>query len=338
MKAILKNNLVKVKELVETKGFDVNHRGEDGETLLHLAAQVGNIEMIDYLISKGAIKDVRTDHPNPDRKLNPNLQSGIAEYHTPLIRAIQFGNLNVVKHFGEKGWISEQKKSHADCLRVGVLNERLDILKYLCSEAGVDPDSVQFDTGLKGGERTAFILSAGKLEYLKYFHSIGCNVNALSGKSDEWKPEAPALMFLLHLPVDTPGRIDCVDFLLQTAKVDLSLCKPSALITISKQLIRISNEELFPKFAEMKEFEADLGESLSLLQSEEWRKYLLDKGVNPLHLLKSERKREFQYLLKQERIRKLKVAIPICRVIASGKNPLIGNKKLVFNLIIRVCG
>ena len=69
------------------KGFDVNAvRAEDGYTLLHYAAELGDAKLVKFLISKGS-------------EVNPIMKRG----NTPLSTAITFGKKEVVRALLEAG-------------------------------------------------------------------------------------------------------------------------------------------------------------------------------------------------------------------------------------------
>lgn len=52
-------NLVRLKQLV-AKGANIHHTNFDGESLLHIAASLGDMRMVQYLLGKGANVNVRT--------------------------------------------------------------------------------------------------------------------------------------------------------------------------------------------------------------------------------------------------------------------------------------
>ncbi|TGL07939.1 ankyrin repeat domain-containing protein [Leptospira bouyouniensis] len=75
-----------IKEKVN-KAFDVNtKRNEDGYTLLHYAAELGNVDLAKFLISKGA-------------NLNVPLKDG----NTPLATAINFSKNEIIRLLLEQG-------------------------------------------------------------------------------------------------------------------------------------------------------------------------------------------------------------------------------------------
>jgi len=83
--AVKNGDMDQVKELVEGKGVDVN-AAIDGRLPLHYASDYGQLEVIQYLLSKGANIDSADKH-------------GIS----PLLAAIWEGHTSCVKFLVEKG-------------------------------------------------------------------------------------------------------------------------------------------------------------------------------------------------------------------------------------------
>jgi len=83
--AVKNGDMDQVKELVEGKGADVN-AAIDGRLPLHYASDYGQLEVIQYLLSKGANIDSADKH-------------GIS----PLLAAIWEGHTSCVKFLVEKG-------------------------------------------------------------------------------------------------------------------------------------------------------------------------------------------------------------------------------------------
>ena len=74
-----------VKYLIDVVGLKVDQPNEEGETLLHIASQIGNLPLVSYLISKGANKEAVDKNGN-----------------TPLHYACLNGHLHVVNYLIEK--------------------------------------------------------------------------------------------------------------------------------------------------------------------------------------------------------------------------------------------
>lgn len=204
-----------MKEAVELFGCNVQSCGDRGETALHVAAELGDLEIIEYLLAKGANPNARTH----------KIKCSESEYQTPLITAIQHGQLNVVKYFNSKGFIEEQPafKLHAQCLLVGIRNCHVEIVNYLCCEVGVSPNSIDYESCLIGRLRPPVTQAIRRdlVETVKLFHSLGADMNILSGDGDDF-PCAPPLIWALQM-----GSIDSlkiIKFLVEEVKVNLDLC------------------------------------------------------------------------------------------------------------------
>ncbi len=58
-------NLEKVKRLIEVEKIPVNQKGYLKETALHWAARGGHLDVVTYLVSKGAAVDARDGSETP---------------------------------------------------------------------------------------------------------------------------------------------------------------------------------------------------------------------------------------------------------------------------------
>lgn len=85
--AVKRNDLAKVKELIEKDLQRVQSKDQQGYSLLNQACNLGHIEIINFLIDKGA---------------NINLSAGRLDL-TPLMECARTGNLEVAKLLVEKG-------------------------------------------------------------------------------------------------------------------------------------------------------------------------------------------------------------------------------------------
>lgn len=211
-----------MKTLIEEEKLNVNSAGKEKETALHFAAKKGNLKIIEFLLSHGANPNARTDPPD-------YMYDGMVEFQTPLIRAIQYGNLDVLKYFHKKGFLVEDPKLnlHAQCLKVAIRKRQFEVVKFLCSEVGISPDATETNTIFPGSGRSGFTAaaSAGLIDYMRYFLSIGCNVNALSAKHDTHCKESTPLIFALSMNhTEHKAIVEVVKFLINEAKVDVNIC------------------------------------------------------------------------------------------------------------------
>jgi ankyrin repeat protein len=85
--AVKKNDVEKVKELIEKDSRQIQAKDRQGYALLNSACNLGHIEIINFLIDKGA--DI-------------NLLAGRLDL-TPLMECARTGNLGVAKLLVEKG-------------------------------------------------------------------------------------------------------------------------------------------------------------------------------------------------------------------------------------------
>lgn len=85
--AIKNKDGVLFKWLLE-QGADINH-GHDGLSLLHIAAKVGYLKVIQYLLNRGYNINQRAGRIN-------SVNGTISEYFTPLHMAIRFGQIEAV--------------------------------------------------------------------------------------------------------------------------------------------------------------------------------------------------------------------------------------------------
>ncbi|XP_002741889.1 myotrophin-like [Saccoglossus kowalevskii] len=80
--SVQNGDLDKVKEHVEQPGFDVNGELSMGRTALHVAADFGQVDVIEYLLSKGA------DINLPDKHGITPILAAIFEGHTDSVRLL----------------------------------------------------------------------------------------------------------------------------------------------------------------------------------------------------------------------------------------------------------
>lgn len=110
-----------VKFLIDQKGNDVKKQTHDARTYLHWAAGKGNLELVDYLISKGSDINIEDSHDA-----------------TPLVYAAQGGQNNVAlfESFFKAGLDPKKKyKNNATILMLSIPNDKdLSLTNYLVSK------------------------------------------------------------------------------------------------------------------------------------------------------------------------------------------------------------
>jgi hypothetical protein len=112
-------DLVKIKHIFEAESIDINTRFHERQaTLLHAAAQSGSLEVVQYLVEKGA--NVRATDAN-----------GWMAFH----EAVDCGHLIIVRYFVEKKGVNVNTKtiSGATALHWMAARGNSDMLTYLLS-------------------------------------------------------------------------------------------------------------------------------------------------------------------------------------------------------------
>ncbi len=149
-----------VKYLI-SKGADIHAKVDnkinsfhDSEATLMLAAQNGQLEIVKYLVSKGA---------------NVNYTSKYGG--TALKSAAGTGQLEIVKYLISKGANIVVKGEKFTALVAAVQSENVELVKYLISK-GVDVNAY-----IDSPSGQSALMFARKLEIIKYLISVGARVN-----------------------------------------------------------------------------------------------------------------------------------------------------------------
>ena len=148
-------NVSELKRQIE-KGFSVLNTDNDKNSLLHIAAEIGDMEIVKYLIDKG----VQLDHCN-----NSN--------HTALYRAATAGYLQVVKYLCEHGSTTHGPALMSP-LAVAVSSGHLEIVKYFVEQMNVPLNSL-----VRPFNATPLYIAASflKLDIARYLMGRGGNPN-----------------------------------------------------------------------------------------------------------------------------------------------------------------
>jgi len=148
-----------LKYLVE-KGANVNIVTYEGDTPLHTAVSIGNIEAVKYLLKNGAKIDAVTK--NIDR-------AGT----TPFLLAVKTNNVEVFKLMvGKKADDNFKNGKNHEALFYAIKNKSIDIVKYLI-EYGVDVNT----TNKKGDTPVIEAIRSQNVAILKFLVEKGGDIN-----------------------------------------------------------------------------------------------------------------------------------------------------------------
>lgn len=138
----------------------VNAQDRDGDTPLHLAAYNGKLDVIEYLISKGA-----------------NVNAKSKDNWVPLHWASHSGVLGVVKHLVSNGAdVNAKNKQDGTPLHLAARMGKLNVVEYLLGKgANVDANTTR---PLYNGTPLHLAAYHGELDIAKYLIGKGANVNA----------------------------------------------------------------------------------------------------------------------------------------------------------------
>lgn len=197
-----------VKFLIDQKGNDVKKQTHDARTYLHWAAGKGNLELVEYLISKGADINIEDSHDA-----------------TPLVYAAQGGQTNVTlfESFFKAGLDPKKKyKNNATILMLTIPNDKdLSLTNYLVSK-GLSLKDVDSD----GNTVFDYAARTGNI----------ANLKTLASKGVKFTPNA--LLFAAEASRRTSNPIEVFQYLVDDLKIKpttLSKNKESVLHFIAKK-------------------------------------------------------------------------------------------------------
>ena len=147
-----------------SKGADVNvkNKNSNNETLLHHAAGMEDLEMVNLFISKGANVNARCD-----------------KGRAPIHLAAQNDNVEVMKLLVSKGANIEAKEENgATPLHYAAINNCLEVAKFLVSKGA--KVSSKSDTGMTPLHYGALSKGDSSIAVVKFLVSKGADVNAVS--------------------------------------------------------------------------------------------------------------------------------------------------------------
>lgn len=197
-----------VKFLIDQKGNDVKKQTHDARTYLHWAAGKGNLELVDYLITKGSDINIEDSHDA-----------------TPLVYAAQGGQTNVAlfESFFKAGLDPKKKyKNNATILMLAIPNDKdLSLTNYLVSK-GLSLKDVDSE----GNTVFDYAARTGNVNNLK----------TLASKGVKFTPNA--LLFAAEASRRTANPIEVFQYLVDDLKIkptSLSKNKESVLHFIAKK-------------------------------------------------------------------------------------------------------
>jgi ankyrin repeat protein len=173
---------------------EVNVRDRDGATPLSIAAQEGHVEMVRFLLEKGAAIDVRTNYRGAPLSTaafysSPTVVKLLQEKGpvdavgaTPLYVAAQEGNVAVVKLLLEKGAAIEARADDGSTpLATAAQHAHLDVVQLLVEKgATVDTKDNNGATPLARATQNSGGLVDRHLETAKFLLEKGANPDALA--------------------------------------------------------------------------------------------------------------------------------------------------------------
>ena len=209
----LNGKLEQVKTLIEKEGVDINAKeSETGATALMGASGYGELEVVQYLINKGA--DINAKNDNGGTALMvASMEGHLAVVKalvegkngllsmfskgadinakdnnngvTALMEASMYGHLEVVKYLINKGADINAKDSKlGGTALIGASTQgHLEVVKYLINKGADINTKVKYEeNGLKMDGITALIWASmrGHLEVVKYLVNKGANINAVA--------------------------------------------------------------------------------------------------------------------------------------------------------------
>ncbi|MFD2543058.1 ankyrin repeat domain-containing protein [Lacinutrix gracilariae] len=213
-------SLETLKHIQSKKGNDVNKLTHDGRTYIFWAAYKGNVDFMEYLLSKGAKTDITDDKGNTILNFAANsgqqntkvydlcIENGanVKTDLTPkdanalLLSAPYDKDFTLINYFTSKGASIDSVDDNGN----GVFN-------YVAKTGNIDLLNQLLEKGVKGNDN-AFLFAAtgtrGKtntLDFYKYLESVGLNP-----KNAAIKGETP-----LHIVASTNKDVELINYLVE---------------------------------------------------------------------------------------------------------------------------
>lgn len=141
---LLTNNIDSIKENINAE--NVNHIFHNGYTPLMLAIENDNLELVQFLVNKGADVNLWVPEANPLLQLAEEGNYALLKRHeidesykntilsngyTPLMLAVRYGNEKIVRYLIEKGADVNMPKGSYNPLLIACLNNNLSLVRLL---------------------------------------------------------------------------------------------------------------------------------------------------------------------------------------------------------------
>lgn len=134
--AALNGELEQVKMLIEKEGVDINAKeSEIGATALLVASVKGHLEIVQYLINKGADINAKGD------KVVTALMGASAAGHLAVVKALVEGKKGLLSMFSKGADINAKDNDGITALMGASMKGHLEVVKYLINK-GVDVNAV----------------------------------------------------------------------------------------------------------------------------------------------------------------------------------------------------
>ncbi|MCG6191159.1 ankyrin repeat domain-containing protein [Maribellus maritimus] len=201
--AIFGGNPVATIDFLINKGNDVNKRTHDSRTYIFWAASRGNLEVVKYLIKKGAKTDLKDSHgyslaqfTAASGQNNPKIYDLLIENGTDLknekdhdgrnvllVAAPRVKNLDLIDYFISKGLSLNATDDHGNGIfNIAAQGGNIEVLKALVARGvstdknpGTNENAILFAS--RGGRG-----SSNSMEVFEYLEGLGLDANITSNK------------------------------------------------------------------------------------------------------------------------------------------------------------
>ena len=189
-------NLCKL--LLESYRLDITSTDNSGWTVIHCAAESGNIELFQYFVENGSDVYSATNfgksclhiaaskgHLNICKKLveKYNFSIYMTDYnqYTALHCACESGNLDLSRYLIQQGSnVHSKTKDNKSCLHISVSKGYMNLSRTLFESYNFDIKNANS----KGWNVLHYAAESGNLEVFKYFVKNGCDVTSKTKRSE----------------------------------------------------------------------------------------------------------------------------------------------------------